>query len=99
MLDKNVIKPLLEKQQYDEILNILTQEYRDILQNFFKKHNIAYTEKDTMLDLILKLKTYFPEYKGFASLLSTALFAEDMDVSDRIATLLDGYENILKQLT
>ena len=52
-----------------------------------------------MLDLILKLKTYFPEYKGFASLLYTALFAEYMDVSDRIATLLDGYENILNQLT
>lgn len=99
MLDKDVIKPLLEKQEYDEILNILTQEYREILQKFFKTHNIAYTEKDTMLDLILKLKTYFPKYKGFASLLSSALFTEDMPNFDRITTLLDGYESILNQLT
>ena len=99
MLDKNKIKSLLSQKKYDDILKILMDEYRSILHTFFKKNNISFSNTDTMLDLILKLEAFFPQYKGFANLMSTAFFSEDLSSFNKINTLLDGYEQILTELT
>lgn len=99
MFDKKILYALLQKQQYDAILDILQQEYTHLITNFLVHHSIIVSEKDTLWDLLQQLKHHFPSQEGISLILSQTFWNEELSTEEKIELLVENYTMIRHKLS
>lgn len=99
MLNKTVIMDLLKNGEYAEIVEHFTVEYKLLLQSFLTKNNIETAEDDSMIDIIYKVESNFPQHDGLMKLISRMLYNEDLIMADRIEKMIDNYKIVKERLT
>lgn len=95
MIEKEIIKDLLVKKEYIKIINIFRDDYKQLLMQFAKKHEINLSDKMEIEELILLISNDFPLLEGDLSILSSYLFDPDLTNIERIDQMMQHY-NILK---
>jgi len=99
MLSKDLVMGFLKDKEYSKIVDYFSDEYKSILEDFLIKNKIEVSDKETMIDVMYKVETNFPQHSGLMMLISISLFNEDMTIGDRIEKLIDNYDIVTKRLT
>ena len=99
MINKGEIKELFKNENYIDIINIFKREYKNMVIEFAKKHNI-YTDNSTEVEeLILIITSTFPQYEGYMSTISKIITSQDFTIGEEINYMLDNYNYIKEALT
>jgi len=99
MIEKEIIKDLLIKKEYIEVINAFKDDYKQILIQFAKNHNITLSDDIEIEDLILLISSDFPLLEGDLSILSSYLFDPNLTNIDRIDQMMQHYNRLKSKLT
>ncbi len=99
MLDKDKIKEMLERKEYDKICDYFYEKYEEILRDFLLSNGINIDEECVLVNYINIMNNKFPKYSGVMSILIDYVSNSKYDNATRINLMIDLYKLLKERLT
>lgn len=93
MPENENIQTLIEQNQYIKVFNYFHDEYTKTLKNFLIRHDINISEDDCLINYIIKIRMFMPEYKKYTTII-TNVYNEDTTEEEKLDKLITSYSEI-----
>ena len=98
MLNKEKIKEMFQKEQYEDILYVFKKEYKQMIVDYAKRNEIEVDEETDVEDLLVLIPQKDPNLNGCMSIITTILYAEDKTIFENLDDMLSDYNHVKKLL-
>lgn len=94
MLIESELKQLAEKKEYTKVFNYFHDEYTGLLKDFLNRNDIEVSEKDCLIDYIVKTRFFMPKYNSYTIPITNAMYNEDLPEELKYDLLMSTYKDV-----
>lgn len=99
MLNKEKMKEMFQKEQYEDILYLFKKEYKQMIVDYAKRNKIEVNEDTDMEDLLILIPEKDSNLSGCMSMITSILYAEDKTIFENLDDMLSNYNHVKQMLT